>query len=349
MKILHILNTGKLSGAENVAADICMMFKNDYQMAYCSPDGLIRQALEDRDITYLPIDSLTIKALNRVISEYQPDLIDAHDVRATVLAATIADKGIPFISHLHVNNDDMKKLTIKSFLYMIAARKAKKIIAVSESCINDYFFKPVIKNKTIVLKNIIYSQRLNALIDKDSQEYCFDFIFLGRLTDQKNPQRIAAVASSVLKQLPYARFGVIGEGELKEEMLEIFEKEGVTKQVFLTGNLSYPYKAIKQANCMLFCSRFEGTPISALEAMYFGVPIVSTPTDGLIELIDNNITGYLSDDDDCLVSAIIKLIENKEIRKEMSEKQIEKFNRINNEDNYKIILSGVYANAIKAE
>lgn len=341
MKILHILNTGRLSGAENVAADICMMFKEEYEMAYCSPDGSIKTALADRETAFIPIEELSVKELKRVISEYQPDLIDAHDVRATVVAS-LACKSIPFISHLHVNNDDMRKATIKSLLYMVAAKKAKKIIAVSESCIDEYVFKKAIEKKTTVLKNIIYSKRLEMLMNKNDLDYFFDFIFLGRLSHQKNPQRLAEVASAVLKQLPDAKFGVIGDGELKASMEAIFKTNNVSERAILTGNLSYPYRAIKQSKCILFCSRFEGTPISALEAMYFGVPIVSTPTDGLNELVENGITGYLSNDDNILVDSVVKLIENNDLRKEMSIKQIEKFNIINDEKAYKKTLSEIY-------
>ena len=341
MRILHILNTGKLSGAENVAADICMMFKEDYEMAYCSPEGSIKKALADRETAFIPIKELSVKELKRVISEYQPDLIDAHDVRATVVAS-LACKSVPFISHLHVNNDDMRKATIKSFLYMIAAKKAKKIIAVSESCIDEYVFKRAIEKKTTVLKNIIYSKRLEILMNKNDLDYFFDFLFLGRLSYQKNPQRLAEVASAVLKRLPDAKFGVIGDGELKTSMEEIFKTNGVSDRVILTGNLSYPYRTIKQSKCMLFCSRFEGTPISALEAMYFGLPIVSTPTDGLNELVENKITGYLSDDDNILADSVVKLIENNDLRKEMSIKQIDKFKKINDEKAYKKTLSEIY-------
>ena len=341
MKVLHVLNTGKLSGAENVAADICMMFKDEFEMAYCSPDGPIRAALADRGIAFFPIDRLSVSELKRVIARYQPDLIDAHDVRATV-ATALGARSIPFISHLHVNNDDMRKITIKSILYLLAAKKANKIIAVSQSCIDEYVFRKSVEKKTLVLKNVIYSKRLEILIKKSNQEYAPDFIFLGRLTDQKDPKRIAKVAAEVLKHLPEAKFGVIGDGELRAEMKAIFTNEGVADRVIFTGSLSYPYKIIAQSKCMLFCSKFEGTPISALEAMYFGVAIVSTPTDGLIELIDNNVTGYLSDDNEVLVLDIVRLIQNETLRKAMSKKQIEKFKQINDEVAYAKTLEKVY-------
>lgn len=42
----------------------------------------------------------------------------------------------------------------------------------------------------------------------------------------------------------------------------------------------------------------EGTPMSALEAIAFGIPTISTPVDGLVEIIQEGITGYLFKDDD---------------------------------------------------
>lgn len=345
MKVLHVLNTGYLSGAENVAADICMMFENQHEMIYCSPDGPIREALERRAINFIPIEKMRVEALREVIQSVQPDLIDAHDVRATV-ATSLACGSIPFISHLHVNHADMRRITPKAILYRLATKKAKAIIAVSESSIDEYVFKKAIVKKTIVLKNIIFSQRLERLMNQAGDSGNFDFIFLGRLSDQKNPKRLAQVASAVLSQLPSARFGVIGEGDLKDEMIKIFEHEGVLNQVVFTGNIPIPYQAIKQAKAMLFCSRFEGTPISALEAMYFGLPIVSTATDGLRDLIDHGVTGYLSDQNETLIESLIKIIEDDDLRKRLSKNQSEKFKKINDEQAYQKKINEIYNQAV---
>ncbi|MFR2721860.1 MAG: glycosyltransferase [Thomasclavelia ramosa] len=51
-----------------------------------------------------------------------------------------------------------------------------------------------------------------------------------------------------------------------------------------------------KSKLMIMTSRTEGTPMSALESLTLGKPIVSTPTDGLNELITNNINGFLSND-----------------------------------------------------
>ncbi|UJF15264.1 glycosyltransferase [Jeotgalibaca sp. MA1X17-3] len=145
-KILHVLNTSKLSGAENVAADICMMFDGEYEMYYCSLKGEIENALSNRGINYIPTNKLSIKELKKVIEKYNPDIIHAHDVKATFISSLVAGD-IPLVSQLHVNQDDMKKKTMKANLYLLSSFKVKEIIAVSEGCIDDFVYKKFIEKK----------------------------------------------------------------------------------------------------------------------------------------------------------------------------------------------------------
>jgi glycosyltransferase involved in cell wall biosynthesis len=341
MKILHVLSTNRISGAENVVADICMMFDGIYEMAYCSVNGPIKESLEDRGVKFIPLEKMSTLQVRKVIKEYKPDIIHAHDVRATVIA-TLVSGNIPVISHLHVNSDTMSRITIKSVLYLLSTMKVKRIIVVSKSCINEYAFKNNIKNKTIVLKNIIYLNRINKLIDRDVNDYDFDFVYLGRLNYQKNPQRIAKVSANVLKKCPNAKFGIIGQGELKEEMEKIFGNEGVLNRVIFTGNLPYPYKALKNAKCMLMCSRYEGLPIAALEAMALGVPIVSTPVDGMRDIINHNETGILSSENEELINSVIRLLSDERLYKNMSSLSRKRFQDLNDENYYKEKLKSIY-------
>ena len=81
--VLHILPSSSFSGAENVVCQIIKMFSgSDYKMYYCSPDGRIRDALEENNIDFLPLREFSVKELKRIISETKPDIIHAHDMRA---------------------------------------------------------------------------------------------------------------------------------------------------------------------------------------------------------------------------------------------------------------------------
>ena len=347
MKVLHVLQSNRISGAENVVGDICMMLVDEYEMAYCSPEGPIRKALEDRKVKFKAMKSLNFFELNRVLKEYKPDLIHAHDVQATVLSVVCSFNKIPVISHLHGNMEDMRKIGLKSFLYMLANKRTKKIITVSEGCLDDYVFKNEISRKTILLKNIIYKERINGLINKDPKEYDFDFVYVGRLSYQKNPERIAEVASKILKICKNAKFGVIGNGEFKKNMEIIFERHNVEDRVIFTGSLEYPYKALGQSKCLLMCSRFEGTPIAALEAMVLGVPIVSTPADGMNNLVENGVTGYLAEKDEVLIEKVVNLITCTKQQKEMSNNSKIKVNNMMNENQYKQTVMNLYREIFK--
>lgn len=340
-KVLHLLSTNRLSGAENVVADICMMFGDEFDMVYCSPDGSIRESLSERNINFIPLSKFNYFEFRRAINFFKPDIIHAHDIRATFLAC-ISSIDIPIFSHLHGNHVSMRKFSLRSLLFLILSIKLKYIIVVSKTCIDDFYFKNYIKNKTFVLSNIVHFNRIKMLIDKDSNSYNFDFVFLGRLTYAKNPERVAQVASEVLKLCPNSTFGVIGDGEMKDQMVKVFKDNGVLHKVIFTGNLKYPYKALKGAKCLLMCSRYEGLPISALEAMALGVPIVSTPVDGFKNIVVNNVTGYLSDDNYILSSILFKIINNNEFHNFLSNNTVIRFNKINNEKYYKISLKRMY-------
>lgn len=123
--VLHILPSNSFSGAENVVCQIIKMFSgSDYKMYYCSPDGRIRDALEENNIDFLPLREFSVKELKRVISETKPDIIHAHDMRAGFYVSLACGK-IPFVSHVHNNNFDSRGLSLKSLLFYHAAKKAK--------------------------------------------------------------------------------------------------------------------------------------------------------------------------------------------------------------------------------
>ena len=93
---------------------------------------------------------------------------------------------------------------------------------------------------------------------------------------------------------------------------------------------------------MLMTSRWEGTPMCALEAMALGVPIVSTPVDGLKELIEEGENGFLSNDDDLLADRIYSLIMDNDLQKRFSAKEQEKFSVLNSLVDYKNTLKICY-------
>ena len=345
MTILHVLYSNRFSGAENVVCQIIEMFREspDVRMVYCSPDGQIREALEERGVEFAPISELSRAELLRVIAEVRPDVVHAHDMRASFVSA-LACKKIPLISHIHNNAFDSRGLSPKSLAFLYAAKKAKHIFWVSESAMSGYAFKKSVAKKSDVLCNIISIDALYKKMKSDEQEYSYDLAYVGRLTYPKNPQRLMAVAAKLRELKSDVKIAVVGNGDLEEETHALCREYGLEGNVDFLGFRSNPLKILYSSSAMVMVSRWEGTPMCALEAMALGVPIVSTPVDGLKVLIDEGENGYLSDDDSELAEKLFSIINDPSLRARMSEYTLNKARVINDVVAYRARLLEQYKN-----
>ena len=332
-KVLHVLKSNVFSGAENVVCQIIKMLENEFNMIYCSPSGDIREKLNDYGISYLPIlGKFNPLNLRKIIIKNQIDIIHAHDPGACVISAfSFSHRRI--IAHVHGNHDNMKKVSLKSILFLIASIKFNKIIWVSRSCLDDYVFSRFVKKKSEILMNTINPDEIYEKIKSDKKAN-FDCIYLGRLSKEKNPLRAIRVIDNVVKKVPEYKAVFVGDGILYQECLNYIKSHNLENNIYLVGYQKNPYPYLLNSKILLMTSVYEGTPMSALEAMCLGKPIVSTPTDGLIELIQQRETGFYSDKDNELSEYLIELKENSSYYTKLSYQTKARFKEINNINKY---------------
>lgn len=344
MKILHVLCSQIFSGAEKVACEIIRSFRDvpELTFAYCSPDSqLLREMLPQQGVTYVPMPEMSLPALRQVIAQEQPDVIHAHDMRASFLSA-LACGSIPLISHIHNNAYDNRGLTAKSVAYLLAGWKAKKILWVSRSSFEGYCFHRLFAGKSQILYNVIDESQIFAKLAQDERDYDFHVIFIGRLTYQKNPQRLMELCAQMKARKPDLKVAVVGTGELEQQTRELAKSLGLENTVQFLGFQKNPMKMLFCSRVMVLPSRWEGTPMCALEAMALGTPVVSTPSDGMKELIDNDENGWLCETDQDLVDNMLKIIENPDCRRKLSENTKKKFAEINDAPKYRQAIAACY-------
>jgi glycosyltransferase involved in cell wall biosynthesis len=330
------------SGAENVICQIAELFKNDPEISivYCSPDGPIRKEVESRNIEFVPLKKMSVSCIKKMLKEVKPDIIHAHDMYASVMAAASCGN-IPLVCHIHNNNFDSRGMNLKAILFRIAAQKAKHIFWVSNSSFQGYYFQKSLKNKSTVLYNIVNIESLVNKMELDTNEYRYDIVFLGRLTRPKNPERLVKVLAKTSEQMPDISIGIIGTGEMEEETRRRVQELNLKNIEFL-GFQSNPYKMLHDAKVMIMTSLWEGTPMCALEAMALGVPIVSTPTDGLCDVVEHGATGFLTDNDDELAEYCCQLIRDRELRNRMSLQSQKRARKMMDTELYRKTLKDVY-------
>lgn len=342
-KILHLLSSKVFSGAENVACQIISMFKDDsaFEMVYCSPDGLISSSLKERGVKFLVLEKFEYLNIRKIISEYKPDIIHAHDVTASIYAAMLPPK-YKVISHMHVNNANMSKFCLKSVLYRFSACRYNNIFWVSNTAFSSYIYREQLKMKSSILYNIIDKEALLARINKDTNDYSYDIAYVGRITYQKHPEKLINIIKKVHDSYPNLRVAIVGRGDLLNSTKEYTVSNGLSETVDFLGFMENPTKILQMSKLMIMTSRFEGTPMTALEAMCLGTPIVSTPTDGMVDLIKNGENGFLSDNDDILVKSCLAIIKDSSLRNKLSVETQKMYSKYCDAEAYKKAIYNAY-------
>lgn len=208
----------------------------------------------------------------------------------TAIRAINADKYLMFYHHgamRHVYHDKL------------AYKKCEKIIAVSENQAETLRqFIPRYKNKVIAIHNLTDVQGIR---DKGMEEITgvydktkFHIVSVGRVSHEKGMDIAVQVCSRLVEDgYKNVRWWIVGDGPEMEKVREIIAELHMEKYVFTVGMKANPYPYIQQADLYVQPSRFEGYPMTILEALILGQVVISTDNPGASEIIDNNLTGIL--------------------------------------------------------
>lgn len=142
--------------------------------------------------------------------------------------------------------------------------------------------------------------------------------------------------------MPDVKVAIVGSGDLEDVTKSEAEKLGVSENIDFLGFMSNPLGVLKSSKVMVMTSDREGLPMTALEAMSLGVPIVSTPTDGLCDVVKPGVTGFLEWDEQKFANHLFTLLSNPEKQKEFSNATLSEFEKFNDINNYKNVLNNVY-------
>lgn len=173
---------------------------------------------------------------------------------------------------------------------------------------------------------------------KRPKEYNFTskkIISVGRLTYQKNFAAAVDVAKQILPKHPEWEWHIFGQGEELKMLVELTQKAGIAKQMKFKGQVMDLYDRYHDYSIMVMTSRYEGFPMTLLEGMGNGLPLVSfdIPT-GPNEIIVEGENGFLIDPFDTTMMAekIQNLIDSKELREQLAQDNLSKVSMFKEEE-----------------
>ena len=270
----------------------------------------------------------------RIIKKVKPDIVHTHTAKAGALgrlAAVFA--GVPIRVHTfhgHVLEGYFNPVKAKIFIFIerCLANFTDRIIVVSESVRDEIVnrFKLTSEDKCVVIR---LGLDLEKFLDSEGRAGHFrknigvedDTIvvgIVGRLVSIKNHRMFFDAAKKIIDGSMglKIKFLVIGDGELKTELKKYAAKLGIREHVVFTGWVKDTANAYKDIDIVVSTSLNEGTPVSLIEALASGKPVVATDVGGVRDVVRNGDDGFLvgSKDVDGLASRISELIGDQQKR-----------------------------------
>lgn len=253
------------------------------------------------DITYLErgkFDPRTLPALLRVVDEKQIDILHLHGYGATTFGRVVgALRRIPTILHEHAN------LTDTPWFQKAADRVLEPFtdiaLAVSKSTADFVVSARQIPRSKV---KVVY---LGVPLDEFSRPRSPEEIAearrelgiapgqfavgtITRLHDSKGNSYLVDAAARVVVERPGTRFFLVGEGPLLSDLRAQAAALGLGERFVFVGFRREVAGTLSAFDLSVFPSLWEGTPITAFEALAMGKPIVATDADGLLDILTHD-------------------------------------------------------------
>ena len=151
---------------------------------------------------------------------------------------------------------------------------------------------------------------------------------IARVNPQKDYPTLASAAAQVLAKRADVRFLVVGDNAVVEMNRVHYEdvnrrlvELGIAERFIFTGFRSDVAAIVSALDIFVLCTHREGLPLSILEAMALGKPVIATNVDGIPEVITNGVTGFLHahQNSEELATAILTCVEHPEMAKRVGE------------------------------
>ncbi|MEI6034878.1 MAG: glycosyltransferase family 4 protein [Verrucomicrobiae bacterium] len=328
-KILHVIDSLHLGGAQEVVMNLATCGdKEHFRHEVAAMHG--RGVYWDRmSALGIPLHSLSphklfpwyAASLPALLLRGRFDILHCHLVASNIFAKPVgALCKVPVIlNHDHTNDDYRANQKVRLALDSLANRLATHLIAVSGSC-----RKFLVERERVPAEKI--SLVLNAIDPARYSRSCGTregarqalglppdgpvVAGVGRLNPQKNFVLFVQVAEEVSRRHPDAVFLLAGDGP--EEGLLRRCGAGLGSRLVFSGYVPDTRLVYLAADVLLMPSLFEGLPMTLLEAMAMQVPVVASALDGIAEVIEDGLDGFLVPSGDCslFASRVCRLLED---------------------------------------
>ena len=249
---------------------------------------------------------LYVSNLVRLLQRGRFDVVHCHLIAANLIAKPLAALcGVPVLfNHDQCNDVFRYRNKVRLWLDRLTNRFTDQIIAVSASTRNFLVeWEKIPPHKVALIYNAVDLERFSPGSEELRLDCRRQFGFpetakvvlgAGRLQAQKNFPGFLETAAALSRLLPEVRFVIAGEGPDRARLENLARRLGIADRVEFLGFVTRMRELYLASDVLFFPSFFEGTPMTVLEAMASGLPIVASEIDGTAEVLTDGVDALLA-------------------------------------------------------
>jgi glycosyltransferase involved in cell wall biosynthesis len=331
---LHIDTARTWRGGQSQVAYTVMGLRAIGQRAVlmAHPQGeLLKRMSEGMDLIPLAlrneVDLATAWKLSRVLKQMQPDVIHAHDPHAVAVASMalaisaptpkpplVASRRIEF----RIGHNSFSRWKYSQVDCFIANSSAIRDRLVADGMRRD---RITIVNEGVDVERIVRMKPVDVHGEFYLPHGAPVVGNVAALVEHKGQKHLIDAAALVVREVPDARFVIVGEGELRPALEKQIKDKHLERHVFLAGFRADALELTKSFDLFAMSSVSEGMCTALVDAMAASKAAVATTAGGIPEVLADGETGYLVPprDHQQMADRIVFLLKNEHARKRMGE------------------------------
>ena len=240
-------------------------------------------------------DLSMVPKLAKVMKQEQPDVVHTHldVIKYATLAAKLA--GVKKCVHTVHNVADkeaegrIQKIINKTYFTLGWSTPVALSPLVKQTIVSSYTLEE--RRIPVVYNGIDLSRCM------PKERYCtgetVTLVHVGRFNEQKNHAGLLQAFQMLHARFPQCRLNLLGDGELQQDMERYAGKLGIADCVTFLGSQTNVYPYLHEADIFLLPSKYEGMPMTIIEAMGAGLPIVASAVGGVPDMLTDGESGLL--------------------------------------------------------
>lgn len=358
MKICQIIPDLPMGGAETMCVTLSIELKKlGHQVCVISLydcDTILSRRLTDAGIQLQcmgkkpGLDPGCIPKLRKAIKIFAPDVIHTHIHALKYAYIAALGLGIPMLRTIHsiASQDAEADTAINRFLF---ARGGVIPIAISDA-IKDTtaeYYHLNISSIPVILNGV----DLSRCIPKENYtaDGAIKLLHIGRFHEAKNHKDIIQAMTMLKKRGIPVTLDCYGDGELLEEIKNSVARLDLQNTVRLRGVSADVFPILHDADIFLLPSVWEGIPMTIIEAMGTGLPIIASNVGGIPDMIEHNVSGLLiAPEAQALADAVEALSKDTSLRAHLGKGALQAVHRFSAEEMAEGYLSLYHAACKKA-